>query len=79
MKELIKLMQENPELEVVPLVDAQVIGDAYGLWEGKIKDVKIDYIHRCEDDSTLLKSKDEKKLKKKIKWKKVIIVWIGVE
>lgn len=33
-KELLKLVAENPELPIVPLVDYEVIGDSYGYWMG---------------------------------------------
>ena len=32
---LLKLITENPELPVVPLVDADVVGDDYGSWIGE--------------------------------------------
>lgn len=31
---LLKLITENPELPVIPLVDADVVGDDYGNWVG---------------------------------------------
>lgn len=31
---LLKLITENPELPVIPLVDADVVGDDYGNWIG---------------------------------------------
>lgn len=34
-KELLKLIQENPDLEIVPMVDYEVVGDDYGFWLGK--------------------------------------------
>lgn len=33
-EELFKLMQENPELPVVPMVDYEIIGEDYGRWLG---------------------------------------------
>ena len=33
--ELIKLIQENPDLPIVPMVDAEVVADDCGYWMGK--------------------------------------------
>lgn len=33
-EELFKLMQENPELPVVPMVDYEIIGEDCGRWLG---------------------------------------------
>ncbi len=33
-KELLKLIEENPDLPIVPMVDAEVIGDDSGYWLG---------------------------------------------
>ena len=34
-EQLIKLIKENPELEVVPMVDYEVVADDGGYWLGK--------------------------------------------
>ena len=34
-EELLKLIQENPDLPVVPVVDSEIAGDDYGYWLGK--------------------------------------------
>jgi len=34
-QKFIKLVQENPELPVVPMVDYEVVADGYGYWLGK--------------------------------------------
>ncbi len=33
-EELFKLMRENPDLPVVPMVACEIVGDDYGLWLG---------------------------------------------
>lgn len=33
--EIIKLIEENPDLPVVPMVDSEVVADDYGYWFGK--------------------------------------------
>lgn len=33
--DLIKLIQENPDLPIVPMVDAEVVADDCGYWMGK--------------------------------------------
>ena len=34
-KELLKLIQENPKLEIVPIVDSEIVADDCGYWLGK--------------------------------------------
>ncbi len=42
-KELFKLMQENPDLPVVPMVDGEiVVGDDYGYWQGAWGAARVD-------------------------------------
>lgn len=33
-EELFKLMQNNPELPIIPMVDYEIIGEDYGRWAG---------------------------------------------
>lgn len=33
-KTLLELIKENPELPIVPMVDAEIVGDGYGRWSG---------------------------------------------
>ena len=33
--EIVKLIEENPDLPVVPMVDSDVVADDYGYWMGK--------------------------------------------
>lgn len=41
-EELFKLMQENPELPVIPFVDAEIIGNDSGYWLGSWGSAMID-------------------------------------
>ncbi len=42
-KELFKLMQENPDLPVVPMVDGEIVpGDDYGYWQGDWGAARVD-------------------------------------
>jgi len=41
-EKLFKLMQENPELPVVPMVDAEICEDGFGLWKGSLGSVRLD-------------------------------------
>ena len=57
-KELLKLIQENPDLEIVPMVDSEVVADdGYTWWLGKwgySKKTKYysgrEYTHFYDDD-----------------------------
>ena len=48
-KELLKLIEENPDLPIVPMVDAEVIGDDSGYWLGKWQGAYIDKYVLHED------------------------------
>lgn len=55
--EIIKLIEENPELPVVPMVDSEVVADDGGYWLGKWGRCEIteyyagrEYIHFRDDD-----------------------------
>lgn len=61
-KELMKLIQENPELRVVPMVEYEVCGgDECAWWEGKFGTAKIDEVF-SKDEYIYIKSKDQAKL-----------------
>ncbi len=50
-EQLFKLMQENPELPVVPMVDGEIPGDDRGYWLGACGSAYIDeYLltHNCD-------------------------------
>lgn len=61
-EELMKLIQENPELPVVPMVEYEVCGgDECAWWEGKFGTAKIDEVF-SRDEFIYIKSKDREKL-----------------
>ncbi len=41
-EELFRLMQENPDLPVVPAVDCDVVGDGSGRWRGLWGEARVD-------------------------------------
>lgn len=58
--ELFKLMQENPELPILPFVDADIAADDSGYWAGSWGNVKIDeYLFPPNDTPVLFKSDDD--------------------
>lgn len=61
---LLKLIQENPELPIVAMVDGEVVGgDEYGYWVGKFGKARVDeYLmprDGREDDGIYFKSDDD--------------------
>lgn len=53
---LLKLMKENPELRVTPMVDLEVVcSDDYSRWLGRFGKVDIDYIW-CDEEEIYFKS-----------------------
>lgn len=57
-EQLIQLIKENPELEVVPMVDYEVVADDYGYWLGTFGFSTVGeyavYNDRYYDDKDLL-------------------------
>lgn len=59
-EELFKLMQENPELPVVPMVDGEIPGDDCGRWLGAWGSAYIDeYLLTRNSERILFKSDDD--------------------
>lgn len=61
-KELFKLMQENSDLPVVPMVDGEIVaGDDYGYWQGAWGYARVDeYLKpKREYDYIFFKSDDD--------------------
>ena len=55
--EIIKLIEENPDLPIVPMVDSEVVADDGGYWLGKWGRCEVteyyrgrEYIHFRDDD-----------------------------
>ena len=60
--ELFKLMQENPELPVLPFVDGEIVaGDDFGTWMGSWGSARVDeYIFPPQDyEPVIFKSDDD--------------------
>lgn len=57
-EELFKLMQENPELPVVPMVDGEIPGDDCGYWLGSWGQAQVDEYLEA-GDHFLFKSDDD--------------------
>ena len=60
-EELLRLIRENPELQIVPMVDGEIPCDACGYWLGALGNVRVDeYIISEEYDGQILfKSNDD--------------------
>ena len=59
---LIKLAKENPNLEIIPMVDSEVVSsDDFNCWRGKWGKAEIDEIY-CEDERIYFKSSDFEEL-----------------
>ena len=55
--EIIKLIEENPDLPIIPMVDSEVVADDSGYWVGKWGRCEVteyysgrEYIHFRDDD-----------------------------
>lgn len=65
-KELLKLIQENPDLPIVPMVDTEVCSsDDYGYWMGGWKEARIDE-YWSDDERIYFRSQDEEDLIEKL-------------
>lgn len=59
-EELLRLIKENPELPVVPMVDSEVVADDCGYWMGSLQSAMVDeyflskraerYFFKSDDD-----------------------------
>lgn len=59
-EELFRLMQENPELPVVPMVDGEIPGDDCGYWLGAWGSAQIDeYLLVSNGERIVFKSDDD--------------------
>ena len=59
-EELFRLMQENPELPVVPMVDGEIPGDDCGYWLGAWGGARIDeYLLISNSERMVFKSDDD--------------------
>lgn len=60
--ELIRLINENPTLEVLPMVDSEVVvSDDWESWLGKFGRVELDYIWQ-DEERIYFKSVDDEEL-----------------
>ena len=59
-EELFKLMQENPDLPIVPMVDADIVADDCGYWIGAWGRASVDeYLFAERSEKMLFKSDDD--------------------
>lgn len=86
-EELFKLMQENPELPVVPMVDGEIPGDDCGYWLGSWGQAQVDeyleagdhFLFKSDDDVFDALPNNESECRpyyEKLPWKKAIVVYI---
>lgn len=59
--ELLELIKENPELEIVPMVDSEVGGGDYSYYKGEWGSAEIDEYH-CLDERIYFKKHDFEEL-----------------
>lgn len=58
---LLKLIKENPELEIVPMVDGELGGGDFSYWMGSWGKAEIDEVYH-EDERIYFRSIDEDEL-----------------
>lgn len=59
--QLLKLIKENPELKIVPMVDSEIRGDDYAYYMGEWGTAEIDEYH-CADERIYFKKHDFEEL-----------------
>lgn len=58
--ELIQLVKDNPELEVVPMVDSDIIDDYWGMYKARFTVAEIEeYVISPRDNTVMFKSDDD--------------------
>lgn len=61
-KELLKLIEENPHLRIVPMVDSEIVADdGFSWWVGSFGKAQVDDIY-SSDERLHLRSEDEDSL-----------------
>lgn len=61
-EKLLKLVAENPELPVLPMVDYEVVGGDWGCWGGKWKDSYIGYYLIDREDIKFKEDEDPEEM-----------------
>lgn len=57
---LLKLISENPDLPIVPMVDSNIVSDDYGYWLADWGSSRVDsYLISRSTDKVLFKSEDD--------------------
>lgn len=62
---LLKLIKENPELDIVPMVDGELGGDDYAYWLGDWGYAEIDDVHFGDCGRVYFRSEDTEELVEK--------------
>lgn len=58
--ELIQLVKDNPELEVVPMVDSDIVGDDWAVYAAQLAVAQIDeYVISPRDNTVMFKGDDD--------------------
>jgi hypothetical protein len=58
-KELLKLIEENPDLRIAPMVDSEIVADdGYAWWLGSFGKARVDEIFAM-DERLYIRSEDE--------------------
>lgn len=58
-KELLKLIEQNPDLPVVPMVDGEIVSDDFGYYLGAFGSATVDEFVISRRDMVLFKSDDD--------------------
>lgn len=61
---LLELIKQNPDLDIVPMVDGELGGDDWSYWMGKWGKAEVDEVYH-EDERIYFKSTDEDELVEK--------------
>lgn len=59
LKELVKLSEENPELEIIVMVNNEIVCEDWGYWRGEIGKIKKDFTWQ-EDERMYMSLSDIK-------------------
>lgn len=61
-KELLRLIEERPELRIVPMVDSEIVADdSFSWWVGSFGKAQVDEIY-SSDERLYIRSEDEDSL-----------------
>lgn len=77
LKVLLELIEQNPELRILPMVDSNVVSDdSYSWWIGEWGNARIEEVYG-DDERAYIRSDDEEDLVEQLTWNEEFIAGLS--